>query len=100
MAARDDGENAGFLQRNGQRKVELLARFRAGTKKVAKVAKTVGRINGRKSVARKGAKGKRKVAREKPERVGRVARQNTLQHGAGKEATHICTPSMKTTVKT
>ena len=40
-------------------------------------------------MARKEAKGKRKVAREKPEHVGRVARQDTLEPGAGKEATSI-----------
>ena len=34
---------------------------------------------------------KREVAREKPEHGGRVARQDTLQHGAGKEAaTNLC----------
>ena len=42
-------------------------------------------------------KGKRKVARENPERVGRVARQDTLQLGARKEETKTCTP--QTTVK-
>ena len=51
------------------------------------------------AVARKEAKGKRKVAREKPEHVGRVARQDTSELGAGKEATNTCTPSMLTTVK-
>ena len=36
------------------------------------------------------AKGKREMAREKPERVGRAARQDTLQLGAGKwETTHF-----------
>ena len=41
-----------------------MARVRAGTKKVAKVAKMEGRTHGRKAVARKEAKGKGKVARE------------------------------------
>ena len=42
------------------------------------------RTLGGKAAARKEAKGKRKAAREKPERVGRAARQNTLQLGARK----------------
>ena len=67
---------------------------------MAKVAKVGERTHGRKAVARKEAKGKREVAREKPEQVGRVARQDTLQHGAGKEAATNCAPSVKTTVKT
>ena len=77
-----------------------LARLRAGTRKVAKVAKMEGRTHERKAMARKEAKGKRRVAREKPEHVGRVARHDTLQPGARQEATAICTPSMKMTVKT
>ena len=40
------------------------------------------------------------MAREKPERVGRVARQENLKRGVEKEATNICTPLMKMTVKT
>ena len=59
-----------------------------------------GRTHERKAVARKEAKGKRRVTREEPEHVGRVAKQDTLQPGARKEATTICTPSMKMTVKT
>ena len=43
-------------------------------RKVAKVARMKERTFGRKAAARKEAKGKRKVAREKQERVGRVAR--------------------------
>ena len=68
--------------------------------KVAKVAKMGERAHGRRAVARKEAKGKRKVAMEKPENLGRVARQATMEHGVEKEATTFCTPLMKMTVKT
>ena len=50
-----------------------MAKVRIGTKKVAKVARREERIHGRRAAARKEAKGKRKVARENPERVGRAA---------------------------
>ena len=50
--------------------------------------------------ARKEAKGKRKEARETPERVGRAARQDTSQPGAGKEETRTCTPWTKMAVRT
>ena len=53
----------------------------------------------REAVVRKEAKGKRELARDKPEHVGRVARQDTLQLGARKETANICTPSMKMPVK-
>ena len=46
------------------------------------------------------ATGKRKVAREKPEHVGRVARQATLHRVVEKETTTICTALTKMTVKT
>ena len=49
---------------------------------------------------RKEAQGKRKAAREKPERVGRAARQDTSQPGAGKEEARTCTPWTKMTVRT
>ena len=65
-----------------------------------KMAKMEGRTRGRKAAAGKEAKGKRKAAREKPEHVGRVARQDTLQLRARMEATTICTPSMKMAMKT
>ena len=68
-----------------------MARVRAGMRKVAKAAKAEERTRGRKAVARKEAKGRRKVAKEKRGHVGRAARQDTLQLGAGKEATRICT---------
>ena len=42
------------------------------------------RTRGRRAVGRKEEKGKRKVAKENPEQVGRAARQDTLQLGAGK----------------
>ena len=48
------------------------------------------RTRGRRAVGRKEEKGKRKVAKENPEQVGRAARQDTLQLGAGKgETTHF-----------
>ena len=104
MATKEDGENAS--QEGDQRIVDLalqavykgtgkgkwvLARVRAGMRKVAKAAKAEERTRGRKAVARKEAKGRRKVAKEKRGHVGRAARQDTLQLGAGKEATRICT---------
>ena len=60
-------------------------------RKVAKAAKAEERTRGRKAVARKEAKGRRKVAKEKRGHVGRAVKQDTLQLGAGKEATIICT---------
>ena len=54
---------------------------------------------GRKAAVRKEAKGKRKAAREKPERVGRAARQDSSQPGAGKEETRTRTPRTKMTVR-
>ena len=74
-----------------------MGRVRVGMNKGTKVAKVTtmgGRTLGRRVAARKGAKGKRKVAREKPEHVGRVARQDTLQRGVIKKATTNCTPSI------
>ena len=68
-----------------------MARVRAGMRKVAKAAKAEERTRGRKAVVRKEAKGRRKVAKEKRGHVGRAARQVTLQLGAGKEVTIICT---------
>ena len=58
------------------------------------------KTSGRKAPVRKVAKGNRKSAREKPERVGRAARQDTSQLGAGKEETRTCTPWMKMTLRT
>ena len=57
------------------------------------------RVHVRRAVTRKEAKGKRKEVREKPEHVGLVASQATLQRGVEKEATTTCTPLMKVTVK-
>ena len=42
-------------------------------------------------------RGKRKVAREKAEPVGRVEKQDTWQCGVGKEATRISMPLMRRT---
>ena len=64
-----------------------MARVRTGMTRVAKAARMEERTPGRKAAARKAARGKGKVAWEKPERVGRAARQDTLQLGAGKDET-------------
>ena len=88
--------SAGCMQRMA-RESEAFAKARIGMRKGPKVARMEERTHGRKAAAGKEAKGKRKVAREKQERVGRVARQDTLQLGAGKEATETCTPLMKMT---
>ena len=45
------------------------------------------RIRGRRAAARKEEKGKRRVAKESPEFVGRAARQDTLQLGVEEEET-------------
>ena len=61
--------------------------------KVAKVTKMQlrkGRTHDRRAVVRKEAKGKRRVAREKPEHVGRVARQATLQRGVDEATDGRC----------
>ena len=58
-----------------------LARVRTGMRRVAKAARMEEKTIGRKAVARKEAKGKRKAVRETPERAGRAARQDTLQLG-------------------
>ena len=71
------------------------ARVRIGMRRVAKEVRMEERTLGIKAVARKKAKGKSKAARERPESVGRAARQDTLQLGAGKEETKTCTPQMK-----
>ena len=101
MAAKEDGENAS--QEGDQRIIDLalqavsakelakesgaLARVRIGMRRVAKAARMEERTPDRKAAARKEAKDNRKVAREKPERVGCAARQDTLQLGE----TRICT---------
>ena len=50
-----------------------------------KGGKDGGRTHGRRAVAIKEAKTSRKVAREKPEHVGRVARQDILLRGVERE---------------
>ena len=105
MAAKDDGENAS--QEGDQRIIDLaLQAVYKGTgkgkwsfekrselemRKAIKVAKVEERILGKKEVERKEARGKKKVEKEKRELAGRVARQDTLQLGAGKEVARICT---------
>ena len=77
-----------------------LAKVSIGARREAKVAKMEEKAHGRKAAARKEAKDKRRVAKVKTGRAGRVARQDTLQLGAGKEERIICTPWTKTTVRT
>ena len=43
------------------------------------------RTHDRRAVERKAARGKREVAREKPQKIGRAARQDTLPRGVEKE---------------
>ena len=52
------------------------------------------------ALARKEARSRRMVAREKAEHVGRVSRWASLQRDVEKVVTKICTPLMKRTVKT
>ena len=83
-----------------------MERVRVGMKidtKVSKVAKMQirkERTHDRRAVARKKQRTREKVAREKTEHVGLVVKQYTLQRGVEREATTICTPLMKMTVKT
>ena len=65
---------------------------------VAEVAKMEERTRGRRATGRKAARGKRKVASEKPELAGRVVKQDTLQLGVEKVATEICMPLKRRTV--
>ena len=51
-------------------------------RKAAKVERMEERIRGRRAAARKEEKGKKRVAKEIPEHVGRAERQDTLQLGA------------------
>ena len=65
----------GLTKENG-----VSERVRIGTEKatmVAQVAKMEERISGKRATARKADKGRRNVAREKAEPVGRVERQDT-----------------------
>ena len=77
-----------------------MAKVRTRMRRAAKAARMEERTLGRKAAARTEAKGKRKVAREKPERVGRAARQDTFQLGAEKEETKTGTPWTKLMVRT
>ena len=73
------------------------AKVKIGVRKEANVERMEERIRGRRAAARKEEKGKRRVAKEIPDRVGRAARQDTLRRGAGKEETKTCTPQTKMT---
>ena len=103
IAAKEDGESGS--QEGDQRIIDLaLQAVYKGTgkrkwgfgkgqnwnEKGGKGGRMEERTRGRRAVGRKEEKGKREVAREKPERIGRAARQDTLQLGAGKgETTHF-----------
>ena len=76
------------------------AKVKIGMRKAAKVDTMEERTRGRRAAARKEEKGKRRVAKENPEHVGRAARHDTLQLGVEKEETTIYTPLTKTTVRT
>ena len=60
-----------------------------GMKQVTKVERPEERIRGRGRAARKEEKGKKRVAKEIPEHVGRAVRQDTLQLGAEEEETQV-----------
>ena len=77
-----------------------MAKVSIGTRSEAKVAKMEGKAHGRKAVARKEAKDKRRVAKVKTGRAGRVARQDILQLGVGKKERRTCTPWTNMTVRT
>ena len=57
---------------------------------MARVHIAEDRVRGRKATARVEAKTQRKVARATAERVVLVAKQDTLQRGATREATQTC----------
>ena len=101
MATKEDGENAS--QEGDQRIVDLA--LKAGYKGTGKGKWGFGKGQSWNEKGSKGSKGgrkelvaerqwqerRRKVAKERRGHVGRAARQDTLQLGAGKEATRICT---------
>ena len=84
MAAKDDGT------KEEAKENEVLERVRVGMKRDTKVAKVAEMhirewwIHGRRAVARKEPKDKRREARE---HVGRVVKQETLQRGVERAAT-------------
>ena len=81
---------AGCPQRNRQRKMEIFIKGQNWNEKGGKGGKDGGKNSWQEgAAARKEEKGKRRVAKENPEHVGRAARQDTLQFGAEKEETHI-----------
>ena len=81
-------ERVGCLQRNWQRKVVLWQGSELN-EKGGKGGKDGGRTHDRRAAAKKEEKGKRRVAKENPEHVGRAARQDTLQFGVEKVETKI-----------
>ena len=96
MAAKEDGES---VSREGdQRIMDLVlqavykgtgkgkwrsSKVKIGMRKAAKVERMEERTRGRRAAARKDEKGKRRVAKESPEHVGRAARQDTSQSFVG-----------------
>ena len=67
-------------------------------RKAANVERMEERTRGRRAAARREEKGKRRVAKESPEHVGRAARQDSWCREGGNK--HFFSPLTKTTVKT
>ena len=87
MAAKEDCKN---VSQNRRPEESWISRCKLSTREPAKGKCGFG----------KGQNWNEKGGKESPERVGRVARQDTLQLGAGMEEIRICTPQMKTTART
>ena len=68
------------------------AKVKIGVRKAAKVQRMEERIRGRRGALVKEEKGKRRVAKEIPEHVGRAVRQDRLQLGVEKKETKTCAP--------
>ena len=102
MATKEDGENAS--QEGDQRIVDLalqavykgtgkgkwdFGKGQSWNEKGSKGSKGGGKNSWQKGSGKKGGKGQEKGGKGERGHVGRAARQNTLQLGAGKEATRI-----------
>ena len=89
MAAKEDGESVS--QEGDQRIMDLAlhavykgtgkGKWGFGKGQTGSEKRMEERIRGRRAAARKEEKGKRRVAKEIPEHVGRAVRQDTLQLG-------------------
>ena len=103
MAAKEDGESSS--QEGDQRIIDLalqavykgsgkgkwgLGKGQSWSEKGNKGGKGGGKSYWQKGGGKKEARDRRKVEKEIRERVGHVAKLDTLQLGAGKEATGIC----------